>query len=138
MKNMKGGMRLRLLTFVIIIAVTGLAAGAWAFESQSSNVQNVRVEVIPVQLVAGQPAVFKIRMNTHSVELSYDMVKLSTLKDDKGREYQALKWNGDPPGGHHRNGALEFQAITAGVKSITLRIKTIAGVPERVFEWKLE
>ncbi|MFA5180540.1 MAG: hypothetical protein WC405_04410 [Syntrophales bacterium] len=137
MKYLKDDMRLHVLAFIIFIAVTGLAAGAWAYESKSSNVQNVRVEVTPVQLVAGRPAIFKIRMNTHSVELSYDMVKLSTLKDDKGREYQALKWNGDPPSGHHRSGALEFPAIATGVKSITLRIKTIAGVPERVFEWKL-
>ena len=76
-------------------------------------------------------------MSTHSVELNYDIVKLSTLKDGMGREYQALKWNGDPPVGHHRSGVLEFPAIAKGTKSITLYIKNIAGVPERIFEWKL-
>jgi len=91
-----------------------------------------------VQLVSGQPVTFKIQMNTHSVELKYNMVKLSTLKDDAGREYQALKWNGDPPVGHHRSDVLEFLAIAKGAKLITLYIKNITGVPERIFEWRLE
>lgn len=138
MKNFRDYIWSPILAFVIFITIVGLDTGALAYESKSSNVKNVRVEVMPVQLIPGQPVTFKIQMSTHSVELNYDMVKLSTLKDDMGREYQALKWNGDPPAGHHRGGVLEFPAIAKGTKSITLYIKNIAGVPERTFEWKLE
>ncbi|MFH2121623.1 MAG: hypothetical protein ABIJ25_14685 [Pseudomonadota bacterium] len=137
MKNLRGYI-LSFLAFVVFITIVGLATGGWAYESKSSNLKNVRVEIMPAQLIPGQPAQFKVQMTTHSVELNYDVVKLSTLKDDTGREYQALKWDGDPPVGHHRSGVLEFPAIAKGTKSITLYIKNIAGVPERLFKWTLE
>lgn len=137
MKNLNEHI-LSFLAFVVFITMIGLTTGGWAYESRSSNLKNVRVEITPAQLLPGQPATFKVKMTTHSVELSYDMVKLSTLKDGTGREYQALKWDGDPPAGHHRSGALEFPVIAKGTKSITLQIKNIAGVPERLFKWTLE
>lgn len=137
MKNLREYI-LSFLAFVVFITIVGLATGGWAYESKSSNLKNVRVEIMPAQLIPGQPAQFKVQMTTHSVELNYDMVKLSTLKDDTGREYQALKWDGDPPVGHHRKGVLEFPAIAKDTKSITLYIKNIAGVPERLFKWTLE
>lgn len=138
MKNLRDRILLLFLAFVVFITVVGLTAGTWAYENKSSNLKNVRVEITPAQLLPGQPATFKVEMTTHSVELNYDMVKLSTLKDDAGREYQAMKWDGDPPVGHHRKGVLEFPAIAKGAKSITLYIKNIAGVPERLFKWTLE
>jgi hypothetical protein len=138
MKNRRSYVLLPIAVLVFFAVLVALTTGGWAYRSQSSNAKSVRVEVTPVQLIPGKPATFKIQMNTHSVELSYDLVKLSTLKEDAGREHQALKWDGDPPKGHHRSGVLEFPAIAQGTKSITLSIKEIAGVPERTFEWKLE
>jgi len=137
-KNFRDYILLPILTLVIFITMVGLTARGWAYESKSSNLKNVRVEITPAQLIPGQQATFKVQMTTHSVELNYDVVKLSTLKDDMGREYQALKWDGDPPVGHHRKGVLEFPAIAKSTKSITLYIKNIAGVPERLFKWTLE
>lgn len=138
MKSVRDYILLSFLAFVVFITIVGLTTRGWTYESKSSNLKNVRVTIVPAQLIPGQSVTFKVQMSTHSVELNYDVVKLSTLKDDTGREYQALKWNGDPPVGHHRNGVLEFPAIFKGAKSITLYIKNIAGVPERIFEWKLE
>ena len=123
---------------LIFLWIVGLSSSLWAYESRSSNANSVRVDVIPVQLSAGQSAKFEIRMNTHSTPLVYDMVAVSLLKDDRGREYRPQAWNGSPAGGHHRSGILEFPNIAAGTGSITLYIKNIADVPERSFEWKLE
>src|SRR3972149_9933266 len=49
---------------------------------------------------------FQITMDTHSVDLDgYDLGKLAILKDDAGREYQPVSWEGGA-GGHHRRGLL--------------------------------
>jgi len=138
MNNRKQSISTKVLGALIVLTAISLAASVWAYERRSSNATNVRVDVVPVQLSSGKPAKFEIRMNTHSVGLSYDMVTISILKDDQGREYRASVWNGSPPGGHHRSGVLEFPAIANGSKSVTLYIKNIANVAERVFEWKIE
>jgi len=90
MKNVKQ-YALSFLAIAFFINIIGLTGVGWAYESKSSSLKNVRVEITPAQLLPGQPAAFKVKMTTHSVELNYDMVKLSTVKDDTGREYQALK-----------------------------------------------
>jgi len=123
--------------FILALALS-LSISAWAYERRSSKANSVRVDVVPVQLSSGNEAKFEVRMNTHSVPLTYDLVAISILKDDQGHEYRASVWNGSPAGGHHRSGVLEFPAIAQGTKSVTLYIKNIAGVAERTFEWKLE
>jgi len=138
MNNRKQRISSKVIGALIVFAAISLAVGAWAYERRSSNTNSVGVDVVPVQLTSGKTAKFEIRMTTHSVDLSYDMVAVSVLKDDQGREYRALTWNGSPPGGHHRSGELEFPAMANGVKSVTLYLKNISGVPERIFEWKVE
>jgi hypothetical protein len=98
----------------------------------------VRVDVRPVQLLPGEPAKFEIRMNTHSGDLSQDLVAVCTLKDNSGREYRPTSWDGSPPGGHHRSGVLEFAELGEGAESITLVIREVANVSERVFNWSVE
>ena len=79
---------------------------------------------------------FDVVMNTLSVELSEDMVKSSILIVD-GKEYKPTSWDGAGPGGHHREGVLRFNPATAGPETLTLKIKAIGGIPERVFQWQL-
>ena len=124
---------------LVIAAVTvGLAVDAGAYEMRSNRENRVRVDVKPVQLAPGHPARFEVRMNTHSEALGEDMVAVSTLKDNEGREYHATAWQGSAPGGHHRKGVLEFPDLGENTASITLIIKGIANVPERIFEWPIE
>ena len=137
MKNLIQSIALKIVGIFMVFIAIGWATSVSAYERQSSNKNSVRVDVVPIELNSGKPAKFKIRMNTHSVALDFDMAAISILKDDQGREYQPLNWKGSSPGGHHRSGVLEFSAINAGSKSITLHIKNIAGVPERVFKWKI-
>ena len=125
-------------SLVIILFLVDLAADASAYQAQSNDQNRVRIDVRPVQLLPGQPAKFEIRINTHSGDLSQDLVAVSTLKDNSGREYRPTKWNGSPPGGHHRSGVLEFPKLGNGAQSITLVIREVANVPERVFNWSIE
>jgi hypothetical protein len=125
---------------IILAVAIGLAVnpGAYAYELKSNSENSVRVDVQPVQLKPGQPAKFEVRMNTHSITLGEDMVAVSSLKDNAGRVYQATAWQGSAPGGHHRKGVLEFQDLADSAATITLTIKGIANVPERIFEWPVE
>ena len=129
------GKGLALMTLLIIL---GGLSEAKAFESITNRGNNVTVDVAPVQLASGKSVKFEVRMNTHSVPLEQDLTAVSTLKDDQGGNYQPVKWQGSPPGGHHRSGILEFPILKGNPKTVKLIIKEVAGVPERTFEWKLD
>ena len=126
------------ISLVVILFLINLAVDASAYKTKSNKENRVRVDVRPVQLIAGKPAKFEIRMNTHSGDLSQNLVAVCTLKDSKGREYQPINWDGSPPGGHHRSGVLEFSELAEGAETITLVIREVANVPERVFNWTVE
>ena len=126
------------VSLLIVLFFVILAFDASAYKTKSSKENRVRVDVRPVQLLPGKPAKFEIRMNTHSGDLSQDLLAVCTLKDSSGREYRPINWDGSPPGGHHRRGVLEFSELAEGAESITLVIREIANVPERVFNWSVE
>lgn len=107
------------------------------FPVKSSEGGSVTVDVKPTVLAVGEPVVFDISMNTHSVDLSDDMTKITLLRDDTGKEYKPTAWEGADSGGHHRSGTLKFPALTGKPKSVELVIKGLAKVPERDFEWDL-
>ena len=121
-----------------LVLVLLLISNGYAFKSITSRENGVTVDVRPEQLVNGQPVKFKVRMNTHSVTLAEDMIAVSELKDDGGRSYQAVNWLGSPPGGHHRSGILEFPKLEGSPKTVTLIIKNVSGVRERIFQWNIE
>lgn len=126
------------LAVATLVIVMGLALEASAYKSKINRKNSVSVDVKPVQLAPGQTVKFEVRMTTHSVELDQDIVASSTLKDNNGREYRPVGWNGSPPGGHHRKGVLEFPALEGEPKAVTLVIRDISNVPERIFAWDVE
>lgn len=128
----------QIVSLMTMLFLVTLAADAAAYKAKSNKENSVRVDVRPVQLLPGKPAKFEIRMNTHSGDLGQDLVAVCTLKDNSGREYRPTGWDGSPPGGHHRSGVLEFSELGEGVESITLVIREVADVPERVFNWSVE
>ncbi|UCE55208.1 MAG: hypothetical protein JSV31_07135 [Desulfobacterales bacterium] len=127
----------QIVALTMVLYLLGLAAEADAYKMKSNRQNRVRVDVRPVQLVAGKPAKFEVRMNTHSVSLNQDLVAVCILKDNQGREYQPMNWQGSPPGGHHRQGVLEFPTLDGNPTSIILVIRDIAEVPERTFRWSI-
>lgn len=97
----------------------------------------VSVEVAPEDL-SPDAAVwnFKVILNTHSVELNEDMSASAVLTDEEGRGLGALAWEGDPPGGHHREGRLVFKSITPFPARLEVRIQNVGSIPLRIFEWE--
>ncbi len=108
-----------------------------AWETQKDEQAGVTVSVIPIDLaVDSQKWKFDVVMDTHSVELDQDMVKIAVLVDDFGKEYDSMGWEGAPAGGHHRGGILIFAPVVPYPQHLKLKIKEIAGV-ERLFSWVL-
>lgn len=103
---------------------------------------SVEFVVEPLNLTSpGETVEFEVTMDTHSVDLSWDMAAQSVLATDTGLEVQGLSWPGGS--GHHVEGKLTFPAMTAGgqplldgAKTLTLTIRD-AGAAERVFTWEL-
>lgn len=90
---------------------------------------------------AGDTLVFMVTMDTHSVELSWDLASQSVLTTDTGLEVVGSSWSGG--NGHHVEGTLVFPAKTAGgqpllagANTLTLTIQA-AGADERVFTWEV-
>jgi hypothetical protein len=108
------------------------------FTAQSNNERAVTVEVTPLNLPQGGSTLdFEVAFETHSVDLGFDPAAISILRDDQGREYPAVAWEGAGPGGHHRSGVLRFELPEPATKFIEVIIHDVAGVPERVFQWNL-
>lgn len=106
---------------------------------QRSDEGRVVVEVRPTKLDAENSVwEFNVALNTHSVALDQDMAEVSVLRDDRGEEHPAVAWEGDPPGGHHRQGVLRFAALSEPSGSFEIVIRDVANVPERVFRWEGE
>lgn len=79
--------------------------------------------------------VFEVAMDTHSVELSdYDLAQLAVLKDGSGNAHLPVSWT--PSGsGHHVSGVLKFENFQTD--KLTLTLRNVAEVEERVFSWSL-
>ena len=134
-------MRTRLTTFIAGILITLLAAGAFAAELgvQRSSTSGVTVAVTPQGLDASAKSWdFKVVLDTHSGELNDDLVKTSTLIDDKGGRHVPLKWEGAGPGGHHREGTLSFSAIAPRPGAVELQIQRLGESKPRSFRWQLK
>lgn len=110
---------------------------ARALAAQTSRAGGVTVKVTPTNLAAdAQRWQFEVVFDTHSVDLSHDLLKSAALIDAAGRRHAPLAWEGDPPGGHHRKGVLSFDPLK-GADEVRLQIRDV-GVPEREFRWPLK
>lgn len=102
---------------------------------QSNDQGEVIVEVTPVVLKPGKEARFEVSLNTHTIELDYDLLKVSSISDDKGNKLSPLSWSGGS-GGHHLTGELVFPSLSGKAKSVQLVIADISGF-NRSFIWNL-
>lgn len=106
-----------------------------------SDEQAVVVEVTPLNLTDGGPTLdFQVALNTHAVDLNYDLAQIAVLRDDRGNEYRPATWSG-PQGGHHVSGVLSFDGyatiVTPETTSLELELQGIAQVPSRRFRWEM-
>jgi hypothetical protein len=101
------------------------------------------VEITPINSSEARNSLnFNVKLTTHSIDLTMDLTKLTTLSTDSGAPVQAILWNG-PRGGHHIEGILTFpsfsgnQTLLAGATKLTIKIQDL-DVPERTFTWNLQ
>lgn len=126
-----------------VVALVPFAVGhaqpeSSALAAQKSAERGVTVSVRPIDLsVAAKRWAFEVVLDTHSVDLSDDLAKATLLVDDRGAEYRAAGWQGDPPGGHHRRGTLDFAPVAPRPAAIELRIQRPGEPAPRAFRWRL-
>lgn len=123
------------LMFACTLALLGIATAA-PIAMQSSTVSGVTVNATPIAL-SGERWEFEIVLETHSGDLGDDLAKSTTLVADNGAALSPVAWRGDPPGGHHRKGVLEFKAVTPPPARLELRIVRAGEPAPRVFSWPL-
>ncbi|OHA09380.1 MAG: hypothetical protein A3B37_02345 [Candidatus Sungbacteria bacterium RIFCSPLOWO2_01_FULL_59_16] len=114
-------------------------AAEQVFASREDRQGSVTVTVTPRAL---SPSVatwdFAIILDTHTTDLAIDVLAAAVLRASKGNAYPPIRWEGDPPGGHHREGILRFAPISPRPASLTLVIRELDGIAERSFAWELE
>jgi len=113
------------------------AAAAARLAPQVNREGMVEVKVTPHSLAPDAKVwEFEVAFNTHSVPIDGDPAQFSVLVDAGGKTHTALAWNGDPPGGHHRRGVLQFKPLAEPKGAVELRISGVGGVAARVFRWE--
>ncbi|MBI5651119.1 MAG: hypothetical protein HZC40_11850 [Chloroflexi bacterium] len=130
------------LALLILVACanatpTAPAPSVARFDPVSNSGGSVTVDVQLLDFQINQPLVFTVAMNTHSVDLVDDLTQTAILRDDAGKEYAPIAWEGAGPGGHHREGKLKFAAFKTKPKSVELVIKNLAQVSARTFRWEI-
>jgi hypothetical protein len=81
---------------------------------------------------------FRLTLDTHSVDLSrFDVAANTRLRDASGRELQAAGWEDERRDSHHRAGTLRFPAPDNLSGQISLVVRDLAGVPERVLSFEI-
>ena len=127
--------------FTILIALLAFLLSASSFaqlDTRTSTSAGVTVKVTPKVLDANAGAwEFAIVLDTHSQELSDDLIKTAVIVNAAGERYSPFAWEGAGPGGHHREGVLKFQAIKPAPRNVELRIHRAGESAPRVFRWEL-
>ena len=136
-RHMRVRMILGLIAAVALAGAMPSAAAAGALAAQTSDAGGVRVKVTPGRLAPpAETWDFEVVFDTHTVVLAGDPVRFTVLVDARGRVHAPLRWDGDPPGGHHREGVLRFRPPEAQSGAIELRLSGVGGVPTLSFRWE--
>lgn len=119
-----------------IIAVSDAAEMGYA--PQTNNERDIKVTAT-LQSTSNtvQTWDIEVTLEIHTKNMNDDLTKSSVLVAD-GKQYLPLRWEGAPPGGHHRKGKLRFKAITPQPRSVELQIRLADDASPRSFKWLLK
>ena len=120
-----------------VVAEKSLPDETIELSARNNSENRVSIDAKPVEFTFSEPVTIAMALNTHSGSLEYDLSEISTLICDKGFEFEPLRWEGSPPGGHHRRGMLIFPEFDHQISHMKLVVEGVYGVPERVFEWTI-
>ncbi len=108
-----------------------------SLDEQSIKSNKVLFSVIP-EIDPGVNIRLMISMNTHSVNLDFDMLKVSKLVDPNGNEYFPDEWQGPDGGGHHRSGVLLFSDIPEDLRELNFIMIPGGRFQTLNFKWEIE
>lgn len=121
---------------MLLSMFAALAAQAVDLRPQSSQAGGVAIQVTPIDVTpAATEWKFAVVLNTHSQDLADDLAAQAVLIDAAGKPQPAIGWDGDPPGGHHRKGALRFAPLSPTPAQIEMRIQRASESAARTFRW---
>jgi hypothetical protein len=122
-----------------LFLVLSLPVTAADLAPRSDQAGGVTITVTPsaIEATASRWA-FQISLDTHSGALDDDLLKNSRLIDDQGGEHAPLTWEGDPSGGHHRKGLLQFAPLKPMPTELRLRLQRTGESNPRLFIWPLK
>jgi len=130
----------QLVMLASLFAVSAVFPAASAeLATQKSSERGVTVAVTPQELFSNARTWdFKIALDTHSEDLSDDLLKTAVLLDGTGTQHGPVAWDGTAPGGHHCEGVLRFKPVTPQPAAIELRIARPGEPGPRSFRWQLK
>ena len=103
-----------------------------ALDTQVDEKDFITVSVTPLSIFEkGENWDFEISLDTHSGDLTVDLLQDSILVDAEGQEFKPLNWDGDPAGGHHFSGVLSFNPLDS--EYATLKIANVSESGVRTF-----
>ena len=134
----------KVIVFSLVIIIIGIATSLFNsveqtdLQTQSVTIGTVIYKVTPKTVTQSAATwEFEVVLNTHTGELDQDLTQFIRMVDDEGNQYQATKWEGDLPGGHHREGTLKFSPITPRPAFIKLNIQTTDSTGKISLRWNL-
>lgn len=108
-------MRRRRIALIVIVGLTGglVLASCSSDDSDDNGLGSRKTQVGEVEIDVAlrrldDVAEFDVTLDTHSGSLDADL-ELSQLSVG-GTDWSSPTWDGDGPGGHHREGTLRFDA----------------------------
>jgi hypothetical protein len=136
---------LKILLMSLAVAATlaffcapDVVAAELRYATQISDKQSIKITVAPKNIPkAEKDWDFEVTMESHTQALNDDLTKSSVLIAD-GKQYMPLRWEGAPPGGHHRKGRLHFKVIVPQPRSMELQIRLTGEPSPRSFQWLLK
>ena len=124
------------LTLALAPPATIAQTSSTAMPAQST-IAGVTVKVTPVSLgEAGGPVEFSVVFDTHSTELTDDLMQSASLTLPDGRKLKPARWTGAGPGGHHREGVLSFDGLDPGPGAVELSITRPGESSPRFFRFQ--
>lgn len=121
--------------FAVLLAACGSddPPAAAGLDTRTVTAGEVEVTITPTR-VDDTGASFAVVFDTHSVDLDLDVADAAALTVD-GQAWTDPAWDGDGPGGHHREGTLTFSAAGPANGDAVL---TIEGLDEpAAAQWAL-
>ena len=131
----------------LTLAALMMAATPWAAmaqtvpnaaTTQSSTASSVTLKVTPKSIGSQETRwEFSVVLDTHSADISDDLVQSATLSTGDGRTLKPSNWVETVPGGHHREGVLAFDVAAPRPTTFELRIARPGETTPRTFRWQL-